>query len=406
MAAIAGLTLGIPTGSTSVALTSASATKFLLGDFVGDKFRVSLFWWIAVVAIVRFILNFSIYGNWILAVGGDTVSACNAGIPTDRLTIALFMSSGLCAAFVRMSQAILYNSAQVAAGQSFIFNSIIVVVIGGVLLTGGYGSVVGIVLGALTFSIVDQGIFYTRLRRQLGEPHHRRPPASRGADEQYVPQHGVDLRPAREREGPLMTTPLLKLTGVTKSFGPIDVLHDITLETLSGVHKPTSGSLEMNGKPVAFDSPRDASTAGIATVHQFGGTFPLMSIGRSFFVGAEPTKRWGPFAIFDRKKANEIAVRETRQLGVTRIDDGNRLVGGLSGSERQALAIARAVHFGAGVLILDEPVFDVVMEDRAFGEVALDGLERLFRSAGSPRPDWCARDSVPRGGAHGAACRD
>ena len=111
--------------------------------------------------IVGFILNYSRYGNWILAMGGDSVSARNAGIPTDRLTIALFMSSGLCAAFVGMSQAILYNSAQVAAGQSFIFNSIIAVVIGGVLLTGGYGSVVGIVLGTLTFSIVNQGIYYT-----------------------------------------------------------------------------------------------------------------------------------------------------------------------------------------------------------------------------------------------------
>ena len=93
--------------------------------------------------------------------GGDKVSARNAGIPTDRLTIALFMGSGLGAAFVGMSQAILYNSAQVSAGQSFIFNSIIAVVIGGVLLTGGYGSVVGIVLGTLTFSIVNQGIYYT-----------------------------------------------------------------------------------------------------------------------------------------------------------------------------------------------------------------------------------------------------
>jgi simple sugar transport system permease protein len=162
--AVAGLTLGLSvilTGSTSVALTSAPAAKLLLGDFVGGKFQVSLFWWVAVVAIVGFFLNFSIYGNWILALGGDAVSARNAGIPTDRLTIALFMGSGLCAAFVGMSQAILYNSAQVAAGQSFIFNSIIAVVIGGVLLTGGYGSVVGIVLGTLTFSIVNQGIFYT-----------------------------------------------------------------------------------------------------------------------------------------------------------------------------------------------------------------------------------------------------
>ena len=162
--ALAGLTLGLSvilTGTTSVALTSDPITKAVLGDYVGGKFEVTMFWWIAIVLIVGFILSFSRFGNWILAMGGDAVSARNAGIPTEKVTIALFMSSGLCAAFVGMSQAILYNSAQVAAGQSFIFNSIIAVVIGGVLLTGGYGSVVGIVLGTLTFSIVNQGIFYT-----------------------------------------------------------------------------------------------------------------------------------------------------------------------------------------------------------------------------------------------------
>jgi len=184
-----------------------------------------------------------------------------------------------------------------------------------------------------------------------------------------------------------MTAPLLQLQGVNKSFGPIDVLHDISIEVkagevlcllgdngagkstlirlLSGVHKPTSGRMLMDGKPVSFDDPRSASDHGIATVHQFGGTFPLMSIGRSFFVGAEPTKRWGPFEVFDRKKANEIAVREMRQLGITRITDGDRLVGGLSGGERQALAIARAVHFGARVLILDEPTAALGVKEAA-----------------------------------------
>ena len=170
-------------------------------------------------------------------------------------------------------------------------------------------------------------------------------------------------------------TAILALKGINKSFGPIDVLHDINLEVragevlcllgdngagkstvirlLSGVHQPTSGQMVMDGKPVLFRSPRDASDHGIATVHQFGGTFPLMSIGRSFFVGREPTK--GLFRIYDRKKANEIAVKAVQDFGITRITDGDRLVGGLSGGERQALAIARAVHFGARVLILDEP---------------------------------------------------
>ncbi|UNZ52838.1 ATP-binding cassette domain-containing protein [Agrobacterium tumefaciens] len=174
-----------------------------------------------------------------------------------------------------------------------------------------------------------------------------------------------------------MTTPILELKNVNKSFGPIDVLHDISLKvragevlcllgdngagkstlikTLAGVYQPSSGELLMDGKPVNFDGPRDAQRMGISTVHQFGGTFPLMSIGRSFFIGAEPTKGFWPFRIYDRKTANEIAVKAVQEFGITRIDDGDRLIGGLSGGERQSLAIARAVHFGARVLILDEP---------------------------------------------------
>jgi simple sugar transport system ATP-binding protein len=174
-----------------------------------------------------------------------------------------------------------------------------------------------------------------------------------------------------------MSNAILELQGVNKSFGPIEVLYDISLKVkagevlcllgdngagkstlikiLSGVYQPTSGKILMDGQPITFPTPRAAAEKGIATVHQFGGTFPLMSIGRSFFVGVEPTKGWGPFKIYDRKRANEVAVKAVQDFGITRIDDGDRLVGGLSGGERQSLAIARAVHFGARVLILDEP---------------------------------------------------
>ena len=161
--AVAGMTLGfsvLVTGTTSVAIKVPEA-KWLLGDFIGGIYQVTIFWWIAAILFWGFFLHFSRFGNWIFAMGGDKVSARNAGIPTDRVTIMLFVCSGMSAAFVGLSQAILYNSAQVSAGQSYIFNSIISVVVGGVLLTGGYGSVFGIVLGTLTFAVVSQSIYFT-----------------------------------------------------------------------------------------------------------------------------------------------------------------------------------------------------------------------------------------------------
>jgi simple sugar transport system permease protein len=108
------------------------------------------------------------WGNWVFALGGDRESARNAGIPTRRLTIQLFMLSGFASAFVGVGQIMTYSSAQVATGHTFIFNSIMCVVIGGVLLTGGAGSVIGIVFGTLTFAIVNQGIFFSGLDPNIG----------------------------------------------------------------------------------------------------------------------------------------------------------------------------------------------------------------------------------------------
>jgi len=161
---LAGLALGatrLITGSTSVAIVTDGWAKTVFGSYVDDKFETAIFWWLGVLVVVGFILHLSKYGNWIYAVGGDLISARATGIPTHRVKIALFMGSGLGAALVGVIQTILYNSAQVANGQAFVFNSIIAVVIGGVLLTGGYGSVVGVLFGTLTFSIVGQGIYYT-----------------------------------------------------------------------------------------------------------------------------------------------------------------------------------------------------------------------------------------------------
>nr|WP_269102508.1 ABC transporter permease [Mangrovicoccus ximenensis] len=171
MFGVMGLTLGLSvliTGSTSTGLTPAPLTTALLGQFIAGMFQVTIFWWIAFALAIGYFLHLSPWGNWVFALGGDKVSARNAGIPTDRLSIGLFMTSGFAAAFVGVSQVIVYQSAQVAGGQSFIFNSIMCVVIGGVLLTGGAGSVLGIAIGTVTFAIVNQGIYFTNFDANLG----------------------------------------------------------------------------------------------------------------------------------------------------------------------------------------------------------------------------------------------
>lgn len=152
-------------GKASVPLMAPDWAKYVFGQLLGGSHQVIILWWIALTAVLAFILHKTRYGNWIYALGGDKVSARNAGIPTDRLTIALFVLSATSASFVGMCQAILFNSSQVSGGMGYIFNAISSVVVGGVLLTGGFGSVMGIFVGTLTFAIVIQGIYFTQIDR-------------------------------------------------------------------------------------------------------------------------------------------------------------------------------------------------------------------------------------------------
>lgn len=173
-----------------------------------------------------------------------------------------------------------------------------------------------------------------------------------------------------------MTTIAMELKDVGKSFGSVIALSNVSvkvregavtcilgdngagkstlIKTLSGVHKPTSGVYEVEGKPVSFDSPRDALANGIATVYQDLATIPLMSVWRNFFLGNEITKGWGPFRRLDVKKMKDLTKQHLLEMGIDLRDTGQQ-IGTLSGGERQAVAIARAVYFGAKVLILDEP---------------------------------------------------
>ncbi len=153
------------TGNASVSLTAPAWAKFLFGHLIFGSHQVIIVWWLMLTAIFAFAVHKTRYGNWIFALGGDKVSARNAGIPTRWLTIILFILSATCASFVGMCQAIQFNSAQVSGGMGYIFNTIVSVVVGGVLLTGGLGSVFGIFFGTLTFAVVNEGIYFTHINR-------------------------------------------------------------------------------------------------------------------------------------------------------------------------------------------------------------------------------------------------
>lgn len=153
------------TGNASVSLDAPAWAKFIFGQLIGGSHQVIILWWFIFAAVVTFVVHKTPLGNWLFAMGGDKDSARNAGIPVRGMTIGLFILSACSAFFVGMCQAILFNSAQVSGGMGYIFNAIVSVVVGGVLLTGGFGSVTGIFIGTLTFAIVSQGIYFTDIDR-------------------------------------------------------------------------------------------------------------------------------------------------------------------------------------------------------------------------------------------------
>lgn len=173
-----------------------------------------------------------------------------------------------------------------------------------------------------------------------------------------------------------MSEPIIHMDQIEKHFGNVVALAGVSfdvrpgechcllgdngagkstfIKTMSGVYQPSKGSISFEGKPMTFASPREAMEAGIATVFQDLAMIPLMSVTRNFFMGREPTKGRGLAKRFDIERANAVTMAEMKKMGIN-LRAPDQAVGTLSGGERQTVAIARAVYFGAKVLILDEP---------------------------------------------------
>src|SRR6478609_10185732 len=191
--------------------------------------------------------------------------------------------------------------------------------------------------------------------------------------------HRIDQQTLlKDEKDPLTHTPvhLLSLENVGKHYGNIIALSDVTMavdngrvtcvlgdngagkstliKIIAGLHQHDAGTLKVMGEDRKFSSPRDALDVGIATVYQDLAVVPLMPIWRNFFLGSELTSGFGPFKSMDVEKMKEITLAELAAMGID-LRDVEQPIGQLSGGERQCVAIARAVYFGAKVLILDEP---------------------------------------------------
>jgi simple sugar transport system permease protein len=137
----------------------APAEALFASDLAGP-FRVSVLWWVGLAAVATWVLLRTRFGNWIFAAGGAPEAARKMGVPVARVKIALFMTTALAAWLVAVIQAVRFTGADALRGEQQEFRAIIAVVIGGTLLTGGYGSAVGAVIGAFIFGMVSQGIVY------------------------------------------------------------------------------------------------------------------------------------------------------------------------------------------------------------------------------------------------------
>jgi simple sugar transport system ATP-binding protein len=170
--------------------------------------------------------------------------------------------------------------------------------------------------------------------------------------------------------------PVVRMEGITKRFGTITALNHVDfvvnrqevvgllgdngagkstlIKVLTGVYPPTAGKIYIDGKLVAIPSPRVARALGIETCYQDLALVPLMSITRNFFLGRELTRRLGPFSWLDIAEMDRRSREALKDIGI-HIRSPREKVGKLSGGERQSIAIGRARHFGARLLILDEP---------------------------------------------------
>ncbi len=305
---------------------------------------ITVVWWFLFVALSAFILQRTKTGNWIFAVGGNADSARAVGVPVTRVKIGLFMTVAFLAWFAGMHYLYNYNTLQAGNGVGNEFLYIIAAVVGGTMLTGGYGNAIGVAIGAFIFGMTSLCIVYAGWDPNWFKPSS----ASCSCSPSWSTSTSRSSRPP-ERWADMTDTlhdhadpglhkgePLVEMINIGKTYGAIRALKGINLtvnagevtcvlgdngagkstliKIISGLHPHNEGTMKVDGKEVSFSSPRDSLGHGIATVYQDLAVVSLMEVWRNFFLGSEMVSRRGPLAPMRINDMKRIADEELRKM--------------------------------------------------------------------------------------------
>jgi ribose/xylose/arabinose/galactoside ABC-type transport system permease subunit/ABC-type branched-subunit amino acid transport system ATPase component len=344
------------------------------------------------------------WGRHFTAIGADASAAHALGIDTRRLPLALYAASGTAAALGGLILMAQLDAASLSIGEGLELSVLTAILLGGVAFVGGRGSLFGVLMGVLFIGVLENGLLLVNVSAYLVnvaigtalvlaaglDVIYRRLDRLPIGGEAPAPQAAAsgevdlgDLAPpdgaVRREPGPPGGPPLLEVEGLTKTFGPVRALHDVAfrlepgevlglvgdngagkstlVSLLAGVESPDAGDIRLDGTSHAFASPGEARAAGIETVFQGLALIPSLDIAENVFLNRELYRSW-PLAHalrwMDIPRMRSRSVDSFRRLNLGLPGPATK-VAGLSGGQRQAIAIGRTVLWGSRIVILDEP---------------------------------------------------
>jgi ABC-type branched-subunit amino acid transport system ATPase component len=352
----------------------------------------------AVVIAAGVALTRTVTGLRLYAVGGDARAAERAGVRVRKVVLGAYAFNGMLIGLIAVLTTARLGSGTPTLGVQFEFDVLTAVILGGVAFAGGAGRPLGVLIGVLTIGVLNAGLVFEGLQDwwqeiargsilvlalaadQLSVARRDRRAARGGAP---LPDAAAPVAPPRAAanghrpaRGAPTGPPVLEIDGVSKRFGAVRALQPTSLalhagevvallgdngagkstlvKIVSGAVRPDAGELRLDGERVVFKDPADARATGVETVYQDLALCPNLSVTHNLVLGHEPTRRVGPLRFRDDRRGTEDAQARLAALGIG-LPDPSALVEGLSGGQRQAIAVARALDDHVKVVCLDEP---------------------------------------------------